>query len=124
MKVKYNPNLKQLERNLRNNSTKSEIILWRYLMNKQMRGYKFSRQKPIGKYIVDFYCNRLKLVIEIDGITHSFETVRFKDFAKTRFLHLIGFDVLRFYDNDVLKNRDGVLLVINEYIDKFEETHP
>lgn len=69
--IPYKPYLKQLARNLRNNSTVSEIILWKYLQGKQMKGYDFHRQKPLGNYIVDFYCNELMLAIEIDGDSHD-----------------------------------------------------
>jgi len=62
VKVTYNPKLKLLVRKLRNDSTRSEIKLWKELQNKKVYGYKFTRQKPIGNYIVDFYCNRLKLI--------------------------------------------------------------
>lgn len=79
MKVNYNPKLKELARKLRNSSTKSEIKLWQYLKGKQMMGYDFHRQKPIDNFIVDFFCNKLKLVIELDGYTHKFEEVVDKD---------------------------------------------
>jgi len=71
MKIYYNPKLKALSRKLRNNSTLSEVLLWNQLKSRKMRGYQFMRQKPIGNYIVDFYCSKLKLVIEIDGESHS-----------------------------------------------------
>ena len=62
--------LKEKARELRNNSTTSEIKLWMYLKNKQMLGYDFHRQKPLDEYIVDFFCNELMLAIEIDGLSH------------------------------------------------------
>ena len=68
--VHYNPRLKKLARQLRRNSTLGEVLLWNELKRKQMMGYDFHRQKPIGEYIVDFYCPRLRLVIEIDGDSH------------------------------------------------------
>ena len=71
MKLYYNPKLKQLARNLRNNSTLSEVLLWNELKGKLFEGYQFMRQKPIGEFIVDFYCPKLKLVIEIDGESHG-----------------------------------------------------
>jgi very-short-patch-repair endonuclease len=69
--IPYNKNLKILARNLRNNSTLSEILLWKQLKGKQIFGYDFHRQKPIGDYIVDFYCSELLLAIEIDGSSHN-----------------------------------------------------
>jgi very-short-patch-repair endonuclease len=67
----YDPNLKKLARHLRNKSTMSEVLLWRCLKGKQILGYDFDRQRPIDRYIVDFYCKELRLAIEIDGSTHD-----------------------------------------------------
>jgi len=83
-KIQYNPKLKNLARNLRNNSTKAEIILWKYLKRKKLRGYDFHRQKPIENSIVDFFCNNLMLAIELDGYTHGFEEVLVKDEIKEK----------------------------------------
>jgi very-short-patch-repair endonuclease len=70
----YNPKLKPFARQLRNNMTLSEILLWEYLKNKKMKGFDFDRQRPIDEFIVDFYCKELMLAIEIDGSTHDDET--------------------------------------------------
>jgi very-short-patch-repair endonuclease len=72
-RIYYKPQLKEISRKLRNNSTKAEIKLWSHLKGKQLMGYDFHRQKPIDNYIVDFFCSRLNLAIEIDGYTHGFE---------------------------------------------------
>jgi len=69
--IPYNPNLKQLARKLRNDSTLGEILLWKELNNKQFYSYDFHRQKPLLNYIADFYCYELALVIEIDGRYHT-----------------------------------------------------
>ena len=74
MKIYYNPKLKPLARKLRNNSTLSEILLWEELKKRKMLDYRFLRQKPVGEYIVDFFCNKLRLVIEIDGDSHNEES--------------------------------------------------
>jgi very-short-patch-repair endonuclease len=71
--IPYNPNLKEIAKQLRKNSTPSEILLWRYLKGKQMFCYDFDRQKPIDNFIVDFFCNELTLAIEIDGDTHNYK---------------------------------------------------
>ncbi|TFG35719.1 MAG: DUF559 domain-containing protein, partial [Nitrospirales bacterium] len=71
-KIFYNSKLKDLTKQLRNNSTKAEIKLWNYLKGKQLMGYDFHRQKPIDNYVVDFFCNKLMLAIEVDGYTHTF----------------------------------------------------
>ena len=70
MKIHYNPKLKDYARKLRKNPTFSERILRKHIKSGQLKGYRFLRQKPINEFIVDFYCKRLKLIIEIDGITH------------------------------------------------------
>ena len=120
MKIFYNKNLKKLATNLRNNSTKAEIKLWVYLKNKQMMHYDFHRQKPIETYIVDFFCNKLKLAIEIDGYTHEFNEVIEKDNLKTKRLHKLGITVLRFSDEEVINNTEGVVVVIKEHIKELE----
>jgi very-short-patch-repair endonuclease len=121
MKINYHPKLKELARKLRNKSTKSEIILWQYLKNKKMMCYDFHRQKPIDKFIVDFFCNKLKLAIELDGYTHTFEEIVKKDTLKQERLKELGITVLRFCDEDVMKNTEGVLQVIQCFIEDYEK---
>jgi very-short-patch-repair endonuclease len=99
---------KQTRKNLRNNMTKAEIILWSKLKGKQL-GYKFRRQHGIGKYVVDFYCPELKLVIEADGDTHGFNSQIIKDKERQNYLESLGFKVCRYTNNDIIKNIDGVL---------------
>ncbi len=84
-----------------------------------MRGYAFLRQRPIGNYIADFFSKELKLVIEVDGITH--EDKQQEDFEKDLFLSEMGYKVLRFEDNDVLNHIDIVAQEIENYIDQFEQ---
>ena len=112
----YNPKLKELARKLRNNSTLAEVLLWRHLKGKQMRGYDFHRQKPIDQYIVDFYCSELMLAIEIDGVTHDFNLPN--DIERQERLESFGVQFLRFTDNDVKQNLEGVLLAIESWIDE------
>ena len=83
-----------------------------------MKGYKFTRQKPIGQYIVDFYCNRLRLVIEIDGITHNDKEQA--DKIRQREIEKMGLRFLRFYDSDVRDNLNGVLMFLVDWIEKVE----
>ncbi len=119
--IPYNPKLKELARQLRNNITKSEIRLWRYLKGKQMMGYDFHRQKPLLNFIADFFCHELKLVIELDGYTHQFEEVIAKDKIKQDELESLGLTVLRFTDEDVMKDINNVLRTIEIYIEEFEK---
>jgi len=121
--IPYNPILKKFARELRNNSTRSEIKLWRYLKGRQMLGYDFHRQKPLLNFIADFYCYELKLVIELDGYTHQFEETIIKDRIKENELNKIGLNVLRFEDDEVMNDIENVLRTIEIYIHNFE-THP
>ncbi len=124
MKITYHPKLKTFARKLRNNSTKAEVKLWKELQNKQVYAYKFTRQKPIGNYIADFFCNKLKLVIEVDGYSHNFEQVIDKDEKKEDSLTKLGITVLRFDDDEVMKDMNNVLRVIENYIFEFEIKFP
>ena len=82
--IPYDPKLKELARQLRNDSTKTEIFLWLKLKGKQMYGYDFHRQKPIDHYILDFFCYELMLGIEVDGYSHEFLEVYNKDTVKEK----------------------------------------
>lgn len=116
--LKYNQRLKTLSRNLRNNLTDSERILWSKLRRKQILGIPFHRQKPIGEYIVDFYASRVNLVIEIDGSQHLEDEQVQKDKLRDEYLRGQGLEVLRFYNIDIFKNIDGVLEVIYNFINQ------
>ena len=112
----YNQNLKQLSRQLRENMTDAERRLWAKIRMKQLKGCQFYRQKPIGDYIVDFFCPKAKLVIEIDGSHHLVgETIEY-DRIRDDYLSSLGLRVLRFTNADVLTNIEGVLEKIMEEI--------
>jgi len=105
----YNPKLKDNAISLRREMTKSEACLWKYVLKAGMMcGYTFRRQRPIGYYIADFVCLELKLVIELDGVTHLYEETQIKDIEKDNYLCGQGFEVLRFTDAEVLKELDIV----------------
>jgi very-short-patch-repair endonuclease len=110
--------LKEFARQLRNNSTKSEIRLWGKLRNKQMLGYDFDRQKPIDNYILDFFCYDLMLGIELDGFTHTFDEVYAKDQVKEKRLKELGITILHFNDREVMKDMPNVLRVIQTFIEE------
>ena len=114
--IPYNPKLVELAKHLRNNSTKSEVILWNYLKGKKMLGFDFTRQKPIDSYIVDFFCNKLMIAIEIDGYSHQLEEEYAKDIEKSRRLEELGIKLLRFQDVEVFQNIKGVLQVIENTV--------
>ena len=123
MKIYYNPKLKELARQLRNNSTKAEIKLWIYLRKNQMYNYDFHRQKPIDEFIADFFCNKLQLVIECDGYSHEILEVYNKDVKKTKRLNELGIRVLRFSDYQIMNDIDNVIRAIEDYIFRFEENN-
>jgi len=122
--IPYKPNLKELARQLRNNSTKAEIILWQKLKRKQMYGYDFHRQKPIDNYIIDFFCHELMLGIEVDGYSHQIIEVFNKDVKKEGVMNMFGIHILRFSDEQVLKDTDNVIRAIEWYMANFEEHTP
>ena len=92
--IPYRSDLVEKARELRNNSTPAEKRLWKYLKGKQIHGFDFDRQKPIDKYIVDFYCKKLKLCIEIDGHSHNFKEEY--DRKRQNKLETFGIKVIRF----------------------------
>lgn len=100
----------QCARILRNNMTDAERFLWQQLRRKQVNGYKFRRQIPLGKFIVDFVCLEAKLVIELDGGQHAEQGVY--DALRDTWSKEQGFRVLRFWNDEVFQNTDGVLEVI------------
>ena len=118
----YNKKLKEKARRLRNNMTAAEKKLWyEYLRNHK---YIFKRQKPIDNYIVDFYCSKLKLVIEIDGETHLSKKEKEDDKERTRILESYGLKVLRFWNDDVLNGIEVVSEIIEEEIRKIKSPQP
>jgi very-short-patch-repair endonuclease len=92
---------------LRQNATDAEKRLWLYLRNRQLDGHKFSRQMPVGPFICDFMCREARLIVELDGGQHDAAAGR--DAERTRFIESEGYRVIRFWNNDVLGNVDGVL---------------
>jgi very-short-patch-repair endonuclease len=93
---------------LRRDATKAEKKLWYLLQRGQMAGLSFRRQHPIGKYIIDFYCSPLKLAIEVDGGQHNEQAHQAHDERRSQWLRGKGVTVLRFWNNDVLQNIEGV----------------
>jgi len=105
----YNKKLKHLSQRLRGSMTDAERLLWSKLKGKQLKGLQFYRQKIIGNYIVDFYCARAGVVIEVDGGQHYTDDGRAADAERDRYLQSLGLKVLRYSDNDVLTNTGGVV---------------
>jgi very-short-patch-repair endonuclease len=105
-----------IARRLRADLTDVERRLWSRLKNKQLDGARFRRQAPIASYVVDFYCHAARLVVELDGGQHAGQTDR--DLARTRDLERLGFRVIRFWNNEVFDNIEGVLARIREELIK------
>jgi very-short-patch-repair endonuclease len=101
---------REFSKQLRQNQTDVERKMWFLLRSRRFVGYKFRRQQPIGSYITDFCCFRPKLIIELDGGQHA-EQIEY-DQRRTDFLKSEGFEVIRFWDNQVLKEMDSVMEAI------------
>jgi very-short-patch-repair endonuclease len=114
--IPYNPNLKELARKLRNDSTLGEVLLWNEVKTKQMYGFDFHRQKPLLNYIVDFYCFEWNLVIEIDGQYHSWDEKSEADVKRDEEPGSYGLTILRFTEREVRKDMVNVLRTIESYI--------
>ena len=118
----FAPRLQPFARKLRNHGTKSEACLWKYVLRAGlMKGYEFRRQRPVLNFIADFLCFDLKLVIELDGITHLWDETIARDVRKDQELTEAGFTVLRFTDEEVLRNIRTVRQQIEWWIEVWEE---
>ncbi|MEO0128469.1 MAG: DUF559 domain-containing protein [candidate division WOR-3 bacterium] len=109
----YSKRLKHFARRLRRNMTDAEKLIWMKIRRKQLKGVQFYRQRIIGEYIVDFYCPKANLVIEIDGGSILENNIK-KDKARTDFFKRFGLKVIRFTDKEVFENPDGVIQKIYE----------
>ncbi len=109
---------KQHARTLRREMTDAEKLLWRHLRLEQIGGYKFRRQHPLGNYIADFVCLEAALVLEIDGGQHADSAD--KDTIRTQWLEEKGLHVMRFWNNEVLNNIEGVKFAVWNYLSKFQ----
>jgi very-short-patch-repair endonuclease len=100
---------KEKRRYLRHHMPKAEIILWSALKNKQVLGYKFRRQYSVGSFVLDFYCPRLKLALEVDGESHFSNSAKIYDQERQKYIEEFGIKFLRFINNDIYTNLDGVI---------------
>lgn len=115
----YDKGLRSFARANRKAMSKAEACLWKNLLSrKQLLGYAFLRQRPIDRYIADFFCKELMLVIEVDGITHQFEEVVESDKVRQEKLEAMGFTVLRFQDEEVLHDIGNVERTIVQFIER------
>jgi very-short-patch-repair endonuclease len=111
-------------RRLRRNQTDAERLLWFRLCDRQLDGWKFKRQVPIDRFVVDFFCADAKLIVELDGGQHAHNRERDRD--RSRVLEAMGYLALRFWNHDVIRNTDGVLEEILSTVNQHrsEPPHP
>lgn len=112
----YSRNLKILSQKLRSTQTEAERKLWQRINRDQLLGFRFNRQKPLLNYIVDFYCPKAKLIIELDGSQHYEPDYQEKDRLRDAELNSLGFTVMRFDNYSVMTNIDGVVEAIYQYL--------
>lgn len=108
------PHLANIARKLRHDETEAEKILWTCLRRKKLKGTKFRRQEPIGNYVVDFVNFEKKLIIELDGGQHTSVEAKGNDAVRTEWLESQGFRIIRFWNNDVSSNLEGVVAQIED----------
>jgi very-short-patch-repair endonuclease len=119
LQIPYDPSLKEKARELRNNLTPAEKHFWNALRTMPFyQNNTFNRQKPFGKYIVDFYCHEQQLVIEIDGDSHYEDQAQVYNQKRTEFLESHGLRVVRFTNQEVTENIDGVMEMLGKMIKK------
>jgi very-short-patch-repair endonuclease len=114
-------------RELRSNMTRAEIILWSRLRSKKVNGYKFRRQQPIFDYIVDFYCNELKLIIEVDGEIHSLNEKPKYDLKRDNILKINGYHIIRLsnfeIETELNSTINRIIIYINEILSPYQGDH-
>ena len=112
-----NPKFKQRRSDLRKNQTEAEKTLWQELRNRKLFGIKFYRQYSAGPYVLDLYCPELRLAIELDGGQHADGNAKDYDEHRSKYLLIYGIKVIRFWNNDVINNMEGVMSRIMEQIE-------
>lgn len=108
--------LLEAARTLRKNMTDAEQLLWLCLRRKQLGGFRFRRQHPFEQYVLDFFCCEARLTVELDGGQHNEPDMRLRDEERTAFLKHHGIEVVRFWNNEVFSNLDGVLQPIYDLL--------
>ncbi|AWY44583.1 glycyl-tRNA synthetase subunit alpha [Glaesserella parasuis 29755] len=116
----YSRDLKPLSQKLRSTQTEAERKLWQRINRDQLLGFRFNRQKPLLSYIVDFYCLKAKLVIELDGSQYYEPDYQEKDRLRDAELNSLGFTVMRFDNHSVMTNIDGVVEAIYQYLSEIK----
>jgi len=115
--IPYNPKLREFARQLRNNSTLSEVLLWKQIKGKAL-GVKFKRQVPMLEYIVDFYCQEIGLAIEVDGNIHDFRYL--EDAQRQQEIEKYGVIFIRFSNEEIKNNMFSVILSLESKIEELK----
>ena len=113
-RIYNNKGVKSLRKELRNNSTPAESAMWELLRAGRLDGTKWRRQYSIGKYIVDFYCPKARLCVELDGNTHFTMQGDLYDLERTEYINSLGVSILRFENREIWDNPERVLLTIKD----------
>jgi very-short-patch-repair endonuclease len=121
-KLKNLPHLEKYRKKLRKNQTPAESLLWKFIKGNQIKDTRFRRQFSVGNYILDFYCRKLKLGIELDGNSHFTETGQEKDKERDDYLNKLGITVMRFENDLIMKRLETVLSMIEEKIEELNTT--
>lgn len=122
MTLHYNRTKEKWRRkDLRKKSTKAEKILWEYLRNRNLAGFKFKRQYSVDSFIIDFYCPKVKLGIEVDGEVHFTEEAKDYDENRSGFLSDFGIEIIRFHNDEIYNNLKVVLNTIEEKLKILEK---
>ena len=120
--LKNLPHLEKYRKKLRKNQTPAEKVLWKFIKSNQIKDTRFRRQFSIGNYILDFYCRKLKLGIELDGNSHFTETVQEKDKERDKYLNELGITMMRFENDLIMKRLETVLSLIEEKMEELNMT--
>lgn len=107
---------KEKRRKLRKNSTNSEDLVWRYLRNRQVLGYKFKHQYSVDYYVIDFYCSEIKLAVELDGASHLSNEQKLYDLNRQKYLESFGIKFLRISDDELFGNPNQAFKKIEQTI--------
>ena len=118
----YNKKLQPFANSLRKSMTKAEACLWKYALRAgKLKNWQFRRQRPVLNYIADFMSKELRLIVEVDGITHTYEEVTLNDEKRQEVLESAGFKFLRFTDEEVLTDINGVRRRLEDWIEENEK---
>lgn len=105
-----------IRKELRNRMPKPEMVLWKFIRARQLKGYKFRRQFSIGRYVLDFYCPKLKIGIEVDGESHYTAEGKANDAIRQEVIENFDITLLRFTNTEVMENPEGVITEIMKHL--------